>query len=95
MRKFKIVNSSQKNYTGDEIHFLTFSMYINDFPVLRYNEDQREAERKWISYAVLELSEDPMRVVCLQLMYLDVKGEISSVMICSFRLYSLPFIIMA
>jgi hypothetical protein len=55
MHQFKIVNSLQKNYIGDETKFLQVSMYINDSPVLCYNEDLWEAAHKWISYAFLEL----------------------------------------
>ena len=95
MHQFKIVNSLQNNYIGDKTKFLQVSTYINDSTVLRCNEDQWEAAHKWISYAVLELSEDLVRVLRLQLMYFDVKGEIPRLMICSFRMYSLPFIIMA
>jgi hypothetical protein len=45
-----------KNYVGDEIKFLQIHIYIhtyiNDFPILCYDEYQWEVERKRISYAV-------------------------------------------
>jgi hypothetical protein len=42
--------------------FLQIRIHVNDFSVLCCNEEQREAVRKWIYYAVLGLSEDPLRV---------------------------------
>ena len=50
------------NYVGDEMKFLQIRIHVNDFSVLCCNEEQREAVRKWIYYAVLGLSEDPLRV---------------------------------
>jgi len=47
--------------------FLQIGVYDDDIPVLSYIEEQWEADRKSISYAVLRVPREPVLVVCLQL----------------------------